>query len=354
MVQSKGLIFKSPPSGIPVPAKDLVIEACDFDINQLPPPGGLTTKNIYASFDPYMRARMRSPELKSYKPPYTIGEPITAHMIARVLKSDHPKFREGDWIRASYVSIEEYGVITTECMKNSVTKLENSSGLDPIQFLGALGNPGLTAYASFYDIGKPKRGEVIFISAASGAVGQIAGQLAKHEGLTVIGSVGSNEKLDFILHELGFDAGFNYKVEKPANALKRLAPEGIDIYFENVGGEHLEAALDSMNNYGRIIACGMISESSAPQEKKYGVKNLVLIITKSLTMRGFTVSDKNGIGPMYAKEHYEKVSKLLREGTFKTKISITQGIDNAAVGFVEMLEGKNFGKAVLQIADNEQ
>jgi NADPH-dependent curcumin reductase CurA len=175
----------------------------------------------------------------------------------------------------------------------SVTKLENSSGLDPVEFIGALGNPGLTAYASFYDIGKPKSGELIFISAASGAVGQIVGQLAKHEGLAVIGSVGSDEKLDFILHELGFDAGFNYKTEKPANALKRLAPDGIDIYFENVGGEHLEAAIDSMNDYGRIIACGMISESSEPQENRYGIKNLMLVINKSLTMRGFTVSDKN-------------------------------------------------------------
>lgn len=131
-------------------------------------------------------------------------------------------------------------------------KLENPYNLDPRLFIGALGMPGLTAYSSFYAIGQPKKGETIFISAASGAVGQIVGQLAKHEGLTVIGSVGSDEKLDYIKKELKFDDGFNYKKEKPAEALAKLAPKGIDIYYENVGGEQLEAALDAINNFGRI------------------------------------------------------------------------------------------------------
>lgn len=133
-----------------------------------------------------------------------------------------------------------------------VRKLDNPYNLDPKLFVGALGMPGLTAYSSFYAIGEPKKGETIFISAASGAVGQIVGQLAKHEGLKVIGSVGSDDKLDFIRKELNFDEGFNYKQEKPSDALKRLAPKGIDIYFENVGGEQLDAAIAAMNNYGRI------------------------------------------------------------------------------------------------------
>lgn len=153
---------------------------------------------------------------------------------------------------------EEYSSISGEVANNLVRKLDNPYKLDPKLFVGALGMPGLTAYSSFYAIGEPKRGETIFISAASGAVGQLVGQLAKHEGLKVVGSVGNDEKLSFIKKELNFDEGFNYKKEKPSDALKRLAPKGIDIYFENVGGEHLDAAIAAMNNYGRISEHSML------------------------------------------------------------------------------------------------
>jgi len=143
-----------------------------------------------------------------------------------------------------------------------VRKLENPYKLDPAMFIGALGMPGLTAYSSFYEIGQPKKGEIIFVSSASGAVGQLVGQLAKHEGLTVIGSVGDDRKLEFITKDLGFDGGFNYKKEKPAEALKRLAPDGIHIYYENVGGEQLEAAINAMKDHGRI---SMSSQCVSPK-----------------------------------------------------------------------------------------
>jgi len=248
--------------------------------------------------------------------------------------------------------IEEYSAVSKE-MTESLRKLENPYGLDLKIFLGALGMPGLTAYSSFYEIGKPVKGETIFISAASGAVGQLVGQLAKHEGLTVIGSVGSDDKLDFIKNDLNFDCGFNYKKEKPSEALARLAPKGIDIYYENVGGEQLEAALTAMNDFGRIVACGMVSQYSLPDEEKYGIKNLFLVVSKRITMRGFIVGDKN-MGPAHFKKHNEFVSKWLHEGSLKAKMSVTDGIDNAAEGLVGMLEGKNFGKAVLKIADLEK
>jgi len=162
--------------------------------------------------------------------------------------------------------------------------------------------------------------------------------------------VGSDEKLDFIIKELNFDGGFNYKKEDPSAALKRLAPNGIDIYYENVGGIQLEAAITAMNDFGRIVACGMVSEYNKPDSEKYGVKNLFQVVTKRLTMRGFIVGDKN-MGPVYLKERDEKVAKWLHDGSFKSKYSITEGIDNAPEGFVGMLQGKNFGKAVLKIAD---
>ena len=250
MVQNKGLIFKSVPKGWPVPGENLAIETREFDPDAAPPKDGITTKNYYLSFDPYQRGRMRAPEVESYAPPFELGKPITNSGVAKVLKSDNAKFKDGDLV-VGMMPTEEYSSVEGVAADN-LRKLENPYHLDPKLYIGALGMPGLTAYSSFYDIGKPKKGETIFVSAASGAVGQLVGQLAKHEGLTVIGSVGSDPKLKFIQEELGFDGGFNYKKETPADALKRLAPNGINIYYENVGGEQLDAALAAMNNYGRI------------------------------------------------------------------------------------------------------
>lgn len=250
MVQNKGVIFKKVPEGWPVAGQDLAVEDRSFDLEQSPPEGGITAKNFYASFDPYQRGRMRSAESKSYSPPFEMNKPITNACILKVIKSDTPKFSPGD-IVSGFASIEEYSALGKGFVE-SAKKLENPHNIDVKHFLGALGMPGLTAWSSFYEIGQPKKGETIFISAASGAVGQLVGQLAKHEGLTVIGSVGDDKKLDFITKELKFDAGFNYKNEKAADALARLAPEGIDIYYENVGGEQLEAAIGAMKSFGRI------------------------------------------------------------------------------------------------------
>jgi NADPH-dependent curcumin reductase CurA len=182
----------------------------------------------------------------------------TQDAIARVLKSDNPDYAPGDLVRG-FLPIAEHATIPREMLGAIRGKIDNKHNFELGVFLGALGMPSLTAYSSLFKIGQPKSGETIFISSAAGAVGMMAGQIAKREGLTVIGSVGTDEKLDYIVKELGFDSGFNYKTEKPADALKRLAPQGIDIYFDNVGGEHLEAAIDAMNNWGRIIACGMVS-----------------------------------------------------------------------------------------------
>ncbi|KAF2476132.1 NADP-dependent leukotriene B4 12-hydroxydehydrogenase [Lindgomyces ingoldianus] len=352
MVQNKGIIFKKVPSGWPVPGQDLAIEDRHFDLQTNPPAGGITVKNYYASFDPYQRGRMRPADVKSYSAPFELGKPITNRSISKVVKSDSSKFKPGDLVISSDVTpIEEYSVLSKEWVEKA-RKLENPYNLDPKIFLGALGMPGLTAYSSFYEIGKPKKGETIFISAASGAVGQLVGQLAKHEGLKVIGSVGDDKKLDFIIKELGFDSGFNYKTEKAAEALPKLAPQGIDIYYENVGGEQLEAAINNMNLFGRIIACGMVSQYNLRPEELYPFRNLMQIVGKRLNIQGFIVGDAN-MGPRYAKEHQEKLQKWIADGTFKAQQSVTVGIDNGIDGFLGMLSGKNFGKAVLQIADLE-
>lgn len=348
MVQNKGIIFKQIPNGLPKPGQDLAVEAREFDIDQTPPAGGVTTKNIYASFDPYQRGRLRAAHIKSYTPAFTLGEPITNSTVLKILKSDNPKLKAGDFATGR-LPTEEYSAVSKE-VADTLKKIDNPYNLDLNNFIGALGMTGLTAYSSLYDIGKPVKGETIFISAASGAVGQIVGQLAKHEGLRVIGSVGTDEKLDFIIKDLNFDGGFNYKKEKPSDALQRLAPNGIDIYYENVGGEQLEAALDAINDFGRIVACGMISQYNKPPEERLGPKNIFLVVAKRLTMRGFIVGDKN-MGPIYVEERDRNIAKWLHEGTFKAKVHVTDGIDNGPEGFVGMLEGKNFGKAVLKISD---
>ncbi|KAK8238935.1 hypothetical protein HDK77DRAFT_483542 [Phyllosticta capitalensis] len=347
-VQNKSFIYKNPPTGWPKPGIDIAVESRPIDLDTVEPPqGGIVTKNFYASLDPYQRGRMREPGTKSYFPSFNLNEPIDNAVVAKVVKSANPKFQPGDLV-TGMCPIQEYSVLP-EAAANGFRQLNNPYNLDAKLFTGALGMPGLTAYSSFYEIGKPKKGETIFISAASGAVGQIVGQLAKHEGLKVIGSVGDDAKLDFILKELNFDAGFNYKKEKPSDALARLAPNGVDIYFENVGGETLEAALEAMNNHGRIIACGMISQYNATPEERYGIRNLFHVVTKRITMRGFIVSDAD-MGPLHAKAHQENVQKWIAEGTFKTKMHVDK-MDDAVDAFLGMLSGKNFGKAVLEIAD---
>lgn len=342
-MSNKALVFKKIPEGFPVPGEHLTVETAAYDANVAAPADGVVLQSLYTSYDPYMRGRMRDASIKSYAPAFELNKPIESASVAKVLRSNNANYKEGDLV-IGHVPIQDYIALDDKNIIR-IRKLENPLGIEDIRvFLGPLGMPGLTAYSSLYEIGKPKKGETIFVSAASGAVGQLVGQLAKHEGLRVIGSVGSDEKLEYITKELGFDGGFNYKKEKPRDALARLAPEGLDIYYENVGGEHLEAALDAMKNFGRVVVCGLISQyNSAP----YPITNIHNVLIKRITMRGFIVGDP-GMGDVYTKEHQERVQKWIKEGSFKVLIHETVGMDNAAEGLVGIFYGKNLGKAVLK------
>lgn len=256
MTVNKTFVFKSIPTGVPVPGEHITVEDRQIDIHDVPP-GGLIIEEHYASFDPYLRGRMRDSSVQSYVPAFEVGQAISNAVVGKVLESKNDNFKPGDLVHGQ-LQIAQYAQVS-DPKQCDLKKINNHHGLDLALFLGALGMPGLTAWSGLYEIGKPKSGETIFISSAAGAVGQIVGQIAKKEGLKVVGSVGSDEKLDFITKELGFDSGFNYKKESPRDALARLAPEGIDIYFENVGGEHLEAALGAMKFGGRIPVCGMVN-----------------------------------------------------------------------------------------------
>ena len=257
MVDNKIVIFKKVPDGLPVPGEHIVVETRAFNLDSVPS-GGLIVEVLTVSLDPYLRYRMRHPDAPStFTPPFLLDGPLENVAVARVLKSDNESYSKGEVIYA-LLPFAQYAAIPAEKLPG-VTKIDNPHGLSLDLFVGPLGMAGLTAYSSLHKIGRPQKGETIFVSSAAGAVGQVVGQIAKREGLTVIGSVGSDEKLDFILNALGFDGGFNYKKEKPLDALRRLTPQGLDIYYENVGGEHLEAAVEHMNLFGRIIVSGMVS-----------------------------------------------------------------------------------------------
>lgn len=228
MVSNKSLIFARIPSNTPIPGQDLIIQDRQFDLNIKPPSGGFTAKVLYASLDPYLRHLMVSPENRRHGfEPIPVGNVICNGCIVEVLSIDESAtIKKGD-ILVGPSPIAEYANIEAETAIQFM-KIQNPLNLDLKLFLGALGMPGLTAYSAFYQIGQPKAGETIFISAASGAVGQMVGQLAKREGLIVIGSVGNDEKLMFLKEQLGFDTGFNYKKGNILEQLKTLAPEGID------------------------------------------------------------------------------------------------------------------------------
>jgi len=258
MAPNKGLVLAKNPIGLPIVGEDLKVISTEIPLDS-PPQGGLILKPNYISYDPFLRGRMRA-NTASYTAGFILNEPLYNSAISTVLKSDNPRFKTGDVV-IGHANFQEYYFVPKEKADKEepdggLSILQNPLGLDPAVFLGALGMPGSTAYSSFYEIGKPKKGETIFISAASGAVGQIVGQLAKREGLKVLGSVGSDEKLKFIREVLGFDGGFNYKTEKPEEGLKRMltevGAEGLDIYYDNVGGEQLDASIGLMNTFGRI------------------------------------------------------------------------------------------------------
>lgn len=346
MVSNKNLVFKKVPTHMPVPGEHLVIEDRPTDI-ETAPEGGLIVEVLSLSYDPYQRGKLRDASIKSYSPPYPLDQPLANWAIGRVLVSSAEGYAKGDLVRG-FFPFAEYATVSKAAMV-PVEKVPNTYKLAPELFIGPIGMPGITAYCGLYEIGHPKKGQTIFINSAAGAVSQVVAQLAKREGLRVIGSVGSDEKLKLI-KEWGFEDGFNYKTEKPADALKRLVPEGIDIYWENVGGEQFEAALENMNDFGRIICCGMIEGYNKPASERYGVKNLFQFTAKRLTMTGFIQGDK-GWADKYKDQHRENVSKWISEGTFKPVLDITNGIDKAAEGFVNLFKGQVTGKAVLKLKD---
>lgn len=293
-------------------------------------------RNLYMSVDPYMRGRMR--DIPSYIPPFQIGKPLEGTAVGRVIESKHPDFAEGDLVLSMQGWREYFASDGRGLQKVPETAAPIST------YLGVLGMPGLTAWVGLLDIGKPKKGETLLVSAAAGAVGSVVGQIGKIHGCRVVGSAGSDAKVKHLIDDLGFDAAFNYKTEKLSDALDRTCPDNIDIYFENVGGDMLQAALDKMNLFGRIPVCGMISQynNETPQP---GPSNLAYIIGKRILLQGFIVSDSMQRTPEFIAE----MGQWLAEGKVRYRETMVKGVDKAPGAFLGMLRGENIGKMVVDL-----
>ncbi|KAK9921782.1 hypothetical protein M0R45_030278 [Rubus argutus] len=303
---------------------------------------GVLVKNLYLSCDPYTRTQMQHSDTPSSFRTLTPGSPITGFGVAKILESGDARFKQGDLVWG-LTGWEEYSVINATKIE-SLFKIKNTD-VPLSYYTGILGMPGLTAYAGFYEVCSPKKGERVYISAASGAVGQLVGQFAKLSGCYVVGSAGTKEKVDLLKNKFGFDEAFNYKEEPNLDAaLKRYFPEGIDIYFENVGGKMLDAVLLNMRFRGRIAVCGMISQYNL--EKPEGVHNLMSVIYKEVRIQGFGVLNYYHLYEKFL----ETVLPAIKEGKITYVEDVVEGLESAPSALVGLFTGRNIGKQVVVVS----
>jgi len=301
----------------------------------LPSPGEgeVLVRNLWLSLDPYMRGRMS--DAKSYVKGVDIGEVMVGQTVGEVVESRHPTLKKGDKV-LTQLGWQSHGVT-----KEAVRVDEKRAPLS--YYLGIVGMPGLTAYFGLKELGQPKPGETVVVSAASGAVGSVVGQLAKIWGCRAVGIAGGREKCDYVKNELGFDTCLDYKTGNLRDALKDACGKGVDVYFDNVGGEILDTLLTRMNLFGRIVVCGTISDYNSTDP--YRVRNWRAILVNRLRVQGMIVFDW--------KDRYGEALKLLgglvAEGKLKYKESVVQGLENAPRGLIDLLAGKNFGKQLVKL-----
>ncbi|MBL4801064.1 MAG: NADP-dependent oxidoreductase [Emcibacter sp.] len=333
MTSNHEIHLKNRPIGLP--------SRQDFELVEVtlptPGPNEVLVRNDWMSVDPAMRGRMH--DIKSYKPPFQLDAAPEGPAVGRVIASNDPSLKVGDIVYSEFGWREIFVAPASQLEKLNV---EN---IPPQAFLGIAGMPGLTAYVGLLRIAKLKEGDVVFVSAASGAVGSLVCQIAKIKGHKVIGSAGGPEKCAYLKDELGLDEVIDYKaVPSLTKALAQAAPEGIDVYFDNVGGEHLQAAIAIANRFARFAICGMISQynlTSAP----YVPRNLVLIMGKALRLQGYIVSFHNDMKPAFRKD----IAQWHSQGKLKWKETIIDGLDKAPDALIGLFEGQNFGKMLVKL-----
>ena len=332
--RSKEIHLANRPTGFPDDTNFIVKEVDLTDPNT----DEVLVKNLWMSVDPYMRGRMI--DRKSYVPPFQIDQVLEGGAIGIVEKSNSSNLNEGDYVMSNYGWREYF--VTNE---NNLKVINPEFG--PIQaYLGALGMPGLTAYAGLLEVGKLQDGENVLVSAAAGAVGSVVCQIAKAKGCKVYGTSGSDEKCSWLEKELGIDKAINYKkVDNLISEYRSQITDGIDVYFENVGGDHLEAAINILNVGGRIALCGMIDQYN-DEAVRSGPPNLMMLIMKNASMEGFIVSKYNHLQEQFLND----MKGWIDSGKLSWKETVVEGIDNAPTAFINLFSGKNTGKMLVKIS----
>ena len=324
----------SRPAGMPGQEHFRMVEV------ELPAPeaGQVLVENRYMSVDPYMRGRMRAEGV--YAAPYPLNAPLYGGAVGEVLESGDENLQPGDIVLSQGAWQDR--------LLTRASRVQRLEPFDPERislYLGTLGMPGMTAYVGLNRFGEPKEGETVFVSAASGAVGANVCQIAKMKGCRVVGSVGSDAKAEYLKAECGVDETINYRTcGDLTQALRAAAPDGVDVYFENVGGEHLQAALNAMNPFGRIAACGMISTYN-DAEPVPGPNNLMLIVGKKVRINGFIVFDHNDMREDFLRD----MSGWIESGRIRTRETVVEGLENAVDAFLALFSGDNFGKMVVKL-----
>lgn len=335
---NRQVLLASRPSGAPT--------ADNFDLVEnevpVPGPGQMLLKTLFLSLDPYMRGRMN--DGPSYAEPVAVGGVMTAGTVCEVVASNLEGYLAGDVVLAGS-GWQDYALSDGE----AVRKLDPAAG--PLSYaLGVLGMPGFTAYIGLLQIGQPKPGETVVVSAASGAVGSVVGQIAKLKGCRVVGVAGSSDKCTYVAEELGFDVCVNYKDADFAEQLAAACPDGVDIYYENVGGKVFQAVVPLLNTWARIPVCGLIAHYNAtalpdgPDKTPLLMRN---ILTKRLLIRGFIIFDHYGDFPVF----FDEMSGWIKDGSVRYREDMIEGLEKAPEAFMGLLEGKNFGKLVVKVAD---
>lgn len=324
------------PQGMPGPEH--------FRVHESPAPtpgsGEMLIRTIWLSVDPYMRGRISG--APSYAAPVEVGDVMVGGVVGEVIESNHPDFSVSDFVEGR-IGWQKFGVSDGQGMR----KIDPDAA--PLSLsLGALGMPGLTAYFAMETIARVQPGETLLVSSAAGAVGSVAGQIAKIQGARAVGLAGSDAKVDYVVNELGFDACINYKTAPDLQvAMAEACPDGVDAYFDNVGGPTLDAAMQCLNLHARIVICGMISIYNQAGEPDIGLRPMRQMLNKRARMEGFLVSDHAD----RAAEGVAQLTRRYREGKLKTKEYVVEGLENAPAALAGLLSGENFGKMLVKVAE---
>ncbi len=332
-MDAREIRLKSRPVGLP--------QAADFEVATVtlgaPGPGDVLVRNRFMSVDPYMRGRMV--DRKSYVPPFALGKALEGGAVGQVVESGDPGFAPGDWVLSMWGWREAFVMPAA-----TLTRLAIPEGTPPQAFLGVLGMPGLTAWSGLLEIGQPKAGETLFVSGGAGAVGSVVAQIGKIRGCHVVATAGSDAKCQW-LRDAGIDAAINYRTcGNLLDAVRAAAPRGIDIYFDNVGGEHLEVAIELANPFARLVECGMIASYNAT-DLPPGPRNIIMVIGKSLRMQGFIVTQFQHLEPRFRADMHGWIA----EGRMRWEETVVDGIEAAPSAFIGLFTGANTGKMLVRL-----